>query len=357
MGEYMSPMTREQLLALSAAQINRTNADGYTILMWAAKRGDSNLVRVLLEHPGIDVNFRTDDGSAVLFAIAEGYMEIARLLLDRPEIDVNHMDGECNVPLLMAVNEEDIPMVKLLLDTKKIDWNFESQDLHALGRSYDSSNLEMFELLLANGANPNSFYYNDETTLHLYLLFGGEEEAVFLRSALAAGLYISAKDAEDDDSSSLPSKAYSSFFTSLFACSRTYSGDVVADAKLALLNELPMDVLAIVSDFINGEVLNSRFSDTMNVIQKLRLVAENDTLNDTESDIDQTNSLKRTRETDEEPATSSKFIRIEEGGDPDDTSSSDRGDTSLTVGSIMIPDFVEVEESVLTGQSITTGEL
>ncbi len=353
MGEHM-PMTREQLLALSAAQINRTNADDYTILMWGAKHGDSNLVRVLLEHPGIDVNFYTDSGTALILAIKHGHMGIARLLLDRPEIDVNHMDYDSNVPLIMVVREGSIPMVKLLLDTKKIDWNFESQDFNALRYAYDQSNLEMFELLLANGANPNSFYHEGETMLNLYLLGGEAREAVFLRSALAAGLYISA---EDDDSSSLSSKAYSSFFTSLFACSRTYSGDVVADAKLALLNELPMDVLAIVSDFINGEVLNSRFSDTMNVIQKLRLVAENDTLNDTESDIDQTNSLKRTRETDEEPATSSKFIRVEEGGDPDDTSSSDRGDTSLTVGSIMIPDFVEVEESVLTGQSITTGEL
>ncbi|KAH6885547.1 ankyrin repeat-containing domain protein [Coprinopsis sp. MPI-PUGE-AT-0042] len=86
----------EALLAMPSLKVNW---DGEDVHKWHARiplklvvrRGDSTSARLLLEHPGIDVNRRVHecDDTALYIAATQVREEMVRLLLQHPNIDVN----------------------------------------------------------------------------------------------------------------------------------------------------------------------------------------------------------------------------------------------------------------------------
>ena len=53
--------------------------------MYACKYGRTDVVKLLLDHPKIDLNARTNDGStAHIIACGNGQKDIAELLFDHP---------------------------------------------------------------------------------------------------------------------------------------------------------------------------------------------------------------------------------------------------------------------------------
>ena len=67
-------------LAVSCADIDNVDSMGYTPLLWAARRGDSEAVNLLLK-AGANPNFCTSIGSSALMFAAGGSFLCVKLLL------------------------------------------------------------------------------------------------------------------------------------------------------------------------------------------------------------------------------------------------------------------------------------
>ena len=101
----------------------------------AARHGHLDIVKLLLQHPDIDVNLQDkDDCTALMIAIIGGNKDIVELLLKYENIE-KHKKINVNLPgpddctaLILAVEannveENKLEMVKLLLEHPGIDIN------------------------------------------------------------------------------------------------------------------------------------------------------------------------------------------------------------------------------------------
>ena len=103
-----------ELLLDGGADANLQNEDGNTALMTAAMKGDKNIVQLLLDN-GADANLQNKDNNAALhWAASKGYKDIVELLLDKGA-NVNLYNTN-DTPLLIAAFKGDEDIVKLLLD-------------------------------------------------------------------------------------------------------------------------------------------------------------------------------------------------------------------------------------------------
>ncbi|KAH6916203.1 ankyrin repeat-containing domain protein [Coprinopsis sp. MPI-PUGE-AT-0042] len=127
----------EALLAMPSIKVNW---DGEDVHKWHARiplklvvrRGDSTSARLLLEHPGIDVNRRVHecDDTALYIAATQVREEMVRLLLQHPNIDVNLGPG-AKAPLSGAAARMPNPVaaearraiLRMLLQHPRIDPN------------------------------------------------------------------------------------------------------------------------------------------------------------------------------------------------------------------------------------------
>ncbi len=97
------------------ARIQVRRADGFTVLMLAAKVGDPVLVRRALD-AGLDVNARTQDGHTALMSAAGSRDETLIRLLLRAGADVNARDNEGRTPLMWAAWLQSRTGLRVLLD-------------------------------------------------------------------------------------------------------------------------------------------------------------------------------------------------------------------------------------------------
>ena len=162
-----------------------------TPLMFAAREGDLESARHLLE-AGADVNALAGDGkNALSLAIFNGNYELASFLVDR-KADVNNTDTQRFTPLFWAVDRRNmetapnfpwmvtadpLPLIKKLLDaganpnalinnTPRARMRAGSPRIvfaTALMRAAFSADLELVKLLLAYGADPKVVSSDGET--------------------------------------------------------------------------------------------------------------------------------------------------------------------------------------------------
>jgi ankyrin repeat protein len=137
---------------------------GFTPLMFAAREGQIETARRLVE-AGADVNTIAADGKNALgMAIYNGHFELASLLVDSGT-DVNHADAEGFPPLFWAV------------DRRNMEWSpgfpwVETTDPLPLTRQ-----------LLEAGADPNTFVNNTPRSRRN---FGGSPRTLFATSLMRA---------------------------------------------------------------------------------------------------------------------------------------------------------------------------
>ncbi len=117
--------TLRQCLATPGVDVNHTQEDGITALLYAVARNDTEITKLLLAAPGIDVNkAETTYGiTPLLVAAGNGYAEIVKLLLGVPSIDVNRADHAGRTPLIKAIEAQNAEIIKLLLAAPGIDVN------------------------------------------------------------------------------------------------------------------------------------------------------------------------------------------------------------------------------------------
>jgi ankyrin repeat protein len=133
--------------------VNTKYNNGDTALHWAAADGRQDIVGLLLQQKGIDVNLQNEDGdTALIWAAFEGHQEIVQLLVAKGA-KINERDNEGATALHLAAFNGHTEVVQKLLQQPEINVNLTDNDgytaLHAAAYKWHT---EVVELLLQNGA-------------------------------------------------------------------------------------------------------------------------------------------------------------------------------------------------------------
>ncbi|KAF8455621.1 ankyrin repeat-containing domain protein [Kalaharituber pfeilii] len=108
------------LLERADVDVNMIGRYNETPLSGAAFHGHEAIVRLLLERADVDVNMRGEYGSdgetPSMGATLNGHEAIVRLLLERPDLDINFPDEFGETPLSIAIDQQYLPIIKLLRD-------------------------------------------------------------------------------------------------------------------------------------------------------------------------------------------------------------------------------------------------
>jgi len=118
---------------LPLEDINKTDIVQETVLMltiqyeFAFTCKCTEIVKLLLEKEGIDINIKNKYGDTALTQACYCYStETVKLLLKHKDIDVNIQDNDGKTALIIATEEEFTGAVKLLLEHKDIDVNVQN---------------------------------------------------------------------------------------------------------------------------------------------------------------------------------------------------------------------------------------
>ena len=199
-----SNMDKLDIVACSADTMNRIDKDGASALFMSSAAGDSNVTKMLISHPQMDVNRATINGSSPLHIASEkrhekvvklllssskinvntgnsegytplhiaslrGYENIVFLLLDHPKIDPNQVDNNDTTALMEASNNGKSRVVEILLSHSKIDVNMATwKGTTALFLASEEGHAEIVQLLLrCPQTDTNHLNENDNTALEV----------------------------------------------------------------------------------------------------------------------------------------------------------------------------------------------
>ena len=151
-GDYAQAM---RLLGSKSANVNATQADGTTAVMYAAANGDLELVRALIK-AGANVKLANQFGtSAITEAAIIGSAPILDALL-KAGADPNFRTTNGETPIMAAARSGKVDAAKVLLDAgadinAKENWGEQSALMWAAAQSQP----EMVKFLASRGANLN----------------------------------------------------------------------------------------------------------------------------------------------------------------------------------------------------------
>ncbi|KAG0639131.1 ankyrin repeat-containing domain protein [Tuber brumale] len=145
---------------------------GLTPVQFAARTGRVGMMGVLLSKGeyGIDVNASAADRpTALIYAARSGSQEILRMLLGHPRIEVNQLGPEGYSALHWAILREHVHTVELLITDPRVDLSTRTGTIvNALMRAVSTGNQEIVELLLRNpGIDVSDRGLDGRTALHI----------------------------------------------------------------------------------------------------------------------------------------------------------------------------------------------
>jgi ankyrin repeat protein len=122
----------ESLLARNDLDPNIVNSDGNHVLGYSAYRGHADTVKLLLGRPDINPNFVGRHASTALICAVDDIIfhnpEVVKLLLDQKGIDVNKQKNSGATALCLAAWGRHVKAAKFLLDREDIDVNLPSRN-------------------------------------------------------------------------------------------------------------------------------------------------------------------------------------------------------------------------------------
>ncbi len=135
-------------------------------LVVAVRKNDLGAVRRILAAGG-DVDARDDYGNTLLYIAAEkGRTNMAMLLLDKDAtVDARSLDYERFTPLIVAAGNENVTVVKLLLQRGARPNPRSTSGWSALERSTIHGNFDIVRMLLDAKVDPNEVYDDHSTPL------------------------------------------------------------------------------------------------------------------------------------------------------------------------------------------------
>ena len=124
--------------------------DFESVLADAAGKGDTGLMKYLIEDKGVDVNDMGPLNTTPLFsAIQHNQIDAVKLLLSYPKTDINYISGGGNTPLMSACRFGYKDIVDMLLDDPRIEVNKQStHGATALHNASGMGHIDIVERLL-----------------------------------------------------------------------------------------------------------------------------------------------------------------------------------------------------------------
>jgi ankyrin repeat protein len=151
-------MTIVNLFENNKLSVNRRYYKTHTLLHIAVRHNYLEIIDYLLQIPNIHLNLQSYCGyTALHYSInanplinsRDSNINVIRLLLNHPEIDVNIGCNGGTTPLLLAIDNNNIDAVKILLADERIDINQEdSMGITPIVIAYDLGHEEIINLLL-----------------------------------------------------------------------------------------------------------------------------------------------------------------------------------------------------------------
>ncbi|KAI9774470.1 MAG: hypothetical protein M1839_001703 [Geoglossum umbratile] len=179
--EGVEPNSKDANEHEGVGAISKDNS-GQTPLRWAAEKGHSTALRLLLERGGVDANIKDGYGWAQLsFAAWRGNEAVVQLLLEHEGINVDSRDNAGRTPLSQAAVRGHEKVVRLLLEHESVDPDSKDEDgWTPLSRAVVGDREVVVQLLLEKeGVDPDS-KDNDGHTPLWWAAANGSDAAVRL---------------------------------------------------------------------------------------------------------------------------------------------------------------------------------
>ena len=120
----------KSFLARADLDLNIVNSHGQNVLEYSASIGHTEIVKLLLDHPNIDVNHQGgfEHRTALMIASQASKLDVVKLLLEKEDIEVNRQDRFGWTTLCEAIFSGRSEIAKLLLEREDIDVNLPNQN-------------------------------------------------------------------------------------------------------------------------------------------------------------------------------------------------------------------------------------
>ena len=156
-----------------------TARDDQTPLMLAASLQRSQIVPIIIQKNGLDINVQSGPSRSTALTLAARYgdAQTVRQLLAHPDIDVNKKDQWCT-PLTIAAWFGYYSVVEALLDhgaDTEIQEGTNKASGTPLKRAIDEGHTTVVQLLMQRGANPKVLDIFDRTIIHSAAVNGQDE--------------------------------------------------------------------------------------------------------------------------------------------------------------------------------------
>ncbi|KAK0054895.1 serine/threonine-protein phosphatase 6 regulatory ankyrin repeat subunit A, partial [Biomphalaria pfeifferi] len=153
-------------LIKAGADVNKSNRNGLTALMFASMFHNVPLVKILIQH-GADVNLKDRRHiNALMWTVLQGHTDIVQILLDN-NADVHNRTPSGMNAVHIAVEKGITNIFKLLMD-KNADISSKTNDgWTPLMRSVRHKDFTIAKLLLSSNVCVNEKNFEDNTALHI----------------------------------------------------------------------------------------------------------------------------------------------------------------------------------------------
>jgi ankyrin repeat protein len=159
-------------------------------LLWAARMGKEEVLKLLLDETDINVNYKPQNGvTALHLATRHGYEAMAKQLLEKGS-SVDCQDFSNETPLHYAAENGDRGLVALLLEYGANVHHLDVVGSNPLHKAVKSGIQNVIELLIHRGANVNEQNNLGWTALHIAAAYGKSVHLLLLEE----GARINAKD-------------------------------------------------------------------------------------------------------------------------------------------------------------------
>lgn len=135
----------EFLMSIQADTINKINENGFTPLIIACYRDQKKVVELLL-NKGVDVNYNSPEGTALIGTCYKGNIELTKMLLEH-KANIHAQNEQGTTALIFAAQANNVALVSLLLASGANKEMKERSGRTALDYARENQNKEIMDLL------------------------------------------------------------------------------------------------------------------------------------------------------------------------------------------------------------------
>ena len=154
----------------------KVTKEGMNLLLIIAAKGEAEMLNLMLQNPGLDINITDNFGvNAFWIAAFHGHFDSLRILY-RCEVEMYSTNQNGSNALHMAVKKQNYRVIKELIAMKfDVQWP-KNNGVTALGIAALAGDLRAFHMLISGGADP--CYTNRQGIGALYLAIKGKAQDV-----------------------------------------------------------------------------------------------------------------------------------------------------------------------------------